>query len=243
MADTARKIGIEPGALGIKRITVAGEPGGSIISTKQRMQDAWHCPVYDHVGATEIGAWSYECTEQTGLHVNEGLFLVQIEDVETGKLIKEPGKKGKMVITAFDRLAQPCIRFDSKDLIQWSKDDVCGCGRTFRKIEGGVMGRADDITKVKGVLLSPTAIEEVVRSIPELSNEHEVTVTKKGDVDDISIKIELMPGQEANRDAVEAKLANLLRLRTNLGYNIEFCEYDSLTRYDVKAKRFKDLRH
>ena len=80
-------------------------------------------------------------------------------------------------------------------------------------------------------------------SIPELSNEHEVTVTKKGDVDDISIKIELMPGQEANRDAVEAKLANLLRLRTNLGYNIEFCEYDSLTRYDVKAKRFKDLRH
>ena len=62
--------------------------------------------------------------------------------------------------------AQPCIRFDVKDIIQWNAAQ-CDCGRTYRLLEGGVMGRADDITKVKGVLLSPTAIEEVVRVTQE----------------------------------------------------------------------------
>ena len=111
--------------------------------------------------------------------MNEGLFLVEIEDVDTGKLITEPGQKGKMIITAFDRFAQPCIRFDSKDIIEWQREP-CPCGRSYRLIKGGVQGRSDDITKVKGVLLSPSAIEEVVRGFPELSDEYEVTVSGSG---------------------------------------------------------------
>jgi phenylacetate-CoA ligase len=194
------------------------------------------------VGATEIGAWGYECTAQPGgLHVNEALFLVQLEDIETGKIIEGPGQKGKVVITALDRIAQPCIRFDSKDVAEWSADP-CPCGRTFRIIKGGIVGRADDITKVKGVLLAPTAIEEVVRSIQGLSNEFEVVVTKKGDLDDITLKIELLPDEEARREGILAHLREQLRLKTNLGYNIEVHPFNSLPRYEVKAKRFKDLR-
>ncbi len=68
-------------------------------------------------------------------------------------------------------------------------------------------------------------------------------MTKKGDVDDITLKIETVPGQEKNTDTIKAKLVNQLRIRTNLGYNLEFHEYGTLPRYDVKAKRFKDLRH
>ncbi len=243
LADTARKMGIDPAKdLYIRRITVAGEPGGSIPTTKKRMEDAWGTKVYDHIGATEIGAWSYECTEQPGgLHVNEGLFLVEIEDVETGELITGPGKRGKMIITAFDRIGKPCIRFDSKDVILWGNKE-CDCGRTFRMIDGGVVGRADDITKVKGVLLAPTAIEEVVRSIKGLDNEFEVVVTKKGDLDDITLKVELLPGEEGNRAAILEHLKEQLRLKTNLGYNIEVHPHNSLPRYEVKAKRFKDLR-
>jgi len=206
------------------------------------MEKAWGAKVYDHIGATEIGAWSYECQEQPGgLHVNEGLFLVQIENTETGEIIEEPGKPGKMVITAFDRIAQPCIRFDSKDIIMWHEDQ-CPCGRTYRMIKGGVIGRADDITKVKGVLLAPTAIEEVVRGIPELSDEYEVTVSKKGDTDDISLKVELQTEAEGRKEHVLAVLNDQLRVKTNLRYNISFHAYGSLPRYDVKAKRFKDLR-
>jgi phenylacetate-CoA ligase len=244
MADVAReRLGLDPAALSIKRITCAGEPGASIPTTKNRMQEAWGAKVYDHAGATEIGAWSYECAEQPGgMHVNEGLFLVEIEDVATGELIEEPGRKGKMIITALDRLAQPCLRFDSKDIIEWSADP-CACGRSYRLIKGGVQGRADDITKVKGVLLSPTAIEEVVRGFNELADEYEVVVERIGDADKITLKIEFNPGAESGEQEVLARLKDQLRLKTNLGYVIEVHPAGSLQRWEVKARRFKDERH
>lgn len=244
MADIARnKLGIEPARdLFIRKITCAGEPGGSIPATKKRMEEAWGAKVYDHVGATEIGAWGYECLEQPGgLHINEAFFLVEIEDLDTGKPITTPEKEGKMVITAFDRLAKPCIRFDSKDIIKWA-DYQCDCGRTFRIVDGGVLGRADDITKVKGVLLAPIAIEEIVRSIPELGDEYEVIVSKKGDTDDILLKVEILPGKEADQEIILTQLKHQLRLKTNLGYQLEVHPYGSLPRYQVKAKRFKDIR-
>lgn len=243
MAETARnKMGIDPAGLSIERITCAGEPGASIPSTKKRMEDAWGAKVFDHAGATEIGAWSYECVEQPGgLHVNEAFFLVEIEDLETGQIIEEPGRRGRMIVTAFDRLAQPCIRFDSKDIIEWDSKE-CPCGRTFRLIRGGVLGRADDITKVKGVLLAPAAIEEVVRGIDGLGDEYEVLVDKLGETDRIKLKVELAPGAEKRSHEIEDRLKEQLRLKTNLSYRIEFYDYGKLPRYDVKARRFKDLR-
>jgi phenylacetate-CoA ligase len=244
MADTARKMGVDPAKdLYIKKITAAGEPGACIPATKKRMEELWGAKVYDQVGATEIGHWGFECQAQAGLHVLEAFHLVEIEDIESGAAITEPGKKGSMVVTTFDRFAHPCIRFDSKDIIEWNPIERCECGRTFRLLKGGVVGRADDITKVKGVLLAPTAIEEVVRSIPELGDEYEVTVTKKDDIDDITLKVELTPDAKSNVELVEPKLVQQLRLKTGLRYNLEFHDYGTLPRYAVKAKRFKDLRH
>jgi phenylacetate-CoA ligase len=126
MADTAKsKMGIDPRSLAIRKITCAGEPGASIPSTKKRMEEAWGAKVYDHAGATEIGAWCFECEAQAGgLHVNEAFFLVEIQDTETGETIEEPGRRGKMVITALDREAQPCVRFDSKDIIEWAPEPL-----------------------------------------------------------------------------------------------------------------------
>ena len=123
------------------------------------MEEAWGAKVYDQVGATEIGHWGFECEAQSGEHILEAFHLVEIEDVETGEPLTKPGERGSMVVTTFDRFAHPCIRFDSKDVIELSTIGRCECGRTFRLLNGGVLGRADDITKVKGVLLAPTAIE------------------------------------------------------------------------------------
>ncbi len=242
MADTARnQMGIDPAKLTINKITCAGEPGAGIPSTKKRIETAWNAKVYDHAGATEIGAWSYECSHQPrGMHVNEAFFLVEIEDIDTGEIITGPGKRGKMIITALDRMAQPCVRFDSKDIIEWASES-CSCGRTFRVIKGGVVGRADDITKVKGVLLAPSAIEEVVRGINGLGDEYEVIVEKAGDAEKITLKVELMPGS-TDRQSIESKLTDQLRLKTNLRYDLIFCDYGTLERYEVKAKRFKDMR-
>lgn len=243
MAETARnKLNMDPSKMSIRRITCAGEPGASIASTKVRMEQAWNAKVFDHAGATEIGAWSYECEGNPGgMHVNDAFFLVEIEDVETGEMIDEPGKRGKMIITALDRQAQPCVRFDAKDIIEWDSE-ICPCGRSFRRIKGGVLGRADDITKVKGVLLSPTAIEEVVRDVEELGDEYEVLVEKAGDIDKITLKVELRQRTADRLKEIEQRLKDELRLKTNLGYNLEFHDYGSLPRYEVKARRFKDLR-
>ncbi len=95
MADTARnQLHVDPTTLPITKITCAGEPGALIPSTKQRIEEAWGAKVYDHAGATEIGAWGFECSCQPGaLHVNEAMFLAEVEDLETGKPVTEPGQK------------------------------------------------------------------------------------------------------------------------------------------------------
>ncbi len=243
MGDTARlKMNLDLSEWPIDKITCAGECGASIPSTKRRMEKTWGAKVYDHAGATEIGAWSYECMDQPGgMHVNEALFLVEIEDLETGEIIDEPGQRGKMIITALDREAQPCIRFDSKDVIEWAAEP-CSCGRTFRLIQGGVVGRVDEITKVKGVLLAPSAIEDVVRGVDGLGDEYEVIVDKAGYSDRIRLRIEILPDAQNRRRPIETELADQLRLKTNLGYEIEVCGFETLPRYEVKAKRFKDKR-
>jgi len=243
MADTARKMSLNPPTdLGIRKITCAGEPGGLVPATKKRMEEAWGAKVFDHAGATEIGAWGFECSCQPGgLHVNEAMFLTELEDIETGEPITEPGRRGKMIITALDRYAQPCIRFDSKDILEFT-DLKCDCGRTFKIAMGGVVGRSDDITKVKGVLLAPSAIEDVVRSFPGIGDEFEVIVDKSGDVDHILLKIELTKEAASSVDELRAKLLTELRLKTNLGYEIEVYDWGTLPRYEVKARRFKDLR-
>ncbi len=243
MADTAiNKMKLNPADLSIEIITCAGEPGASIPSTKKRIEDAWGAKVYDHAGATEIGAWSFECTEQPGsMHVNDAFFLVEIVDVETGEAIETPGVRGKMIITALDRQAQPCIRFDSKDIIEWDTK-ICTCGRTSRLIKGGVVGRTDDITKVKGVLFSPSLVENVVRGIEGLGNDYELKVEKINDRDKITLQVEFVQNFSEEMDKIKSKLSDQLRLKTNLNYEIEFCQYGELPRYPVKAKRFKDLR-
>ena len=146
-----------------------------------------------------------------------------------------------MVITALDRRAQPCVRFDSKDMVAWA-EEPCPCGRTFRVLAGGVIGRADDITKVKGVLLAPSAIEEVVRGIEGLGDEYEVVVERTGDRESITLKVEILPEARAHQKEIEVRLRDQLRLKTNLGYVLEMHDVGTLPRYEVKAKRFKDLR-
>jgi len=244
MAETARKeLNADPREWGIRKILCAGEPGALIPSTRKRMEDAWGCPVYDHVGATEVGAWSFECRHRPGgLHINEALFLVELLDLDSQAPVTSPGVLGRIVITSFDRQAQPCVRFDTKDVSMWA-DTTCGCGRTSRVLAGGVHGRVDHITKVKGVLFSPIAAEEVIRSFPELQGEYELIVEKKGDLDSIRLRLEMPPDlTEAGRQELSKALLHALRWKTQLNFDLEAVEFGTLPRYALKARRFHDRR-
>jgi phenylacetate-CoA ligase len=156
--------------------------------------------------------------------------------------VTQAGIPGRIVITSFDRQAQPCVRFDTKDVSMWA-DKGCSCGRTYRVLDQGVHGRVDHITKVKGVLFSPIAAEEVVRSFPELDGEFEIIVTKRGDLDHIALRVEMPPALgAAGRGDLLKKLSSALRWKTQLNFDIEPVELGTLPRYALKARRFHDRR-
>jgi phenylacetate-CoA ligase len=95
---------------------------------------------------------------------------------------------------------------------------------------------------VKGVLIAPSAIEEVVRGIKGLGDEYEVVVDKTGDTETIRLRVEVLPEAQDQCAWIQSELEDQLRLKTNLRYDLEICGCGTLPRYEVKAKRFKDLR-
>jgi phenylacetate-CoA ligase len=239
LAEEALKKGLDPGTMGIKRMLCAGEPLPQ--ATRRRLEQVWQAEVYDHIGGTEPCAWAAMCREREGLHIMEPFFLVEILDLETLTREVEPGELGVAVVTPLGRRSFPLIRFNTKDVVRRGRDG-CPCGRTSQRIEA-VVGRADDLTKIRGVLFTPVTVEELIREeFPEI-REFEVTVTRDGLMDEITLKVEFK-GALAAQDfqTFSGHIAGRLKTRTNLRFRIEQVEVDTLPRYTLKAKRFKDLR-
>jgi phenylacetate-CoA ligase len=243
MAEIATKIGINPQKdIPVRMIFCAGEPGASVPATKKRIEDAWNAKVYDHCGATEAPLWAFECDAQQGLHLNEPNVLTEILNPRTFEPVL-PGEIGTVVVTNLGRYAMPSIRFDLKDMAKLSVSrDICACGRTWRKIDGGIIGRRDDISKIRGVLFSPTSVEQVVRDMSRLGDEFEITVTRENDYDRILVAVEVIPEYANQSDEIAQALMRELRNGTQLRCEVEIKDFGSLPRYEVKSKRFKDLR-
>ncbi|GGM61308.1 phenylacetate-CoA ligase [Halarchaeum rubridurum] len=245
LAEVAREEGFEPTDFAVDTVVCAGEPGASVPGTKARIEEAWGADVYDHAGATEAGAWGFSCDgESVGLHLNEGQFLIEVLD-EDGEPV-EPGETGEIVITPLNRTAQPYIRFELRDEIGLRESAaVCDCGRTFRFAEGGVLGRLDDLTKVNGVLLAPTAIEDVVRSYDGVSDEYEVIIDgheEKPDLDVVTVVAEENPETGVPASEAGDELRKRLKQTTSITCRVDVVAYESLDRPELKADRLDDRR-
>ena len=239
MAETAKKIGKEPKDIGIKRMVCAGEPLPH--ATRSLLEKAWGAEVYDHIGGTEPCAWAAMCSERNGLHVMEPFFLLEILDMETLNREVEAGELGIAVVTPLGRHSFPLIRFNTKDVVRRGTDG-CPCGRTSMMISE-VTGRADDLRKIRGVLFTPVSVEEVLRKEFPAVSEYEIVVRKKGIMDEVTLRIE--PQEEMGADAMaelSAKIAEQLKMKTNLRFNIQPQKPGELPRYTLKSKRFRDLR-
>jgi phenylacetate-CoA ligase len=239
IAEEAKKMGIDPASLGIERMLCAGEPMPE--PTRKRLEELFRCHVFDHIGGTEPCAWAGMCETKKGMHIIEPFFLVEILDPETLQREVEEGEMGIAVVTPLGRRSFPLIRFNTKDLVI-KGEDSCPCGRTSRKIKE-VVGRTDDLRKIRGVLFSPKTVEEVIRhEFPEVV-EYEIVVERKGIMDEITIRTELAPdigGKEI--DQVKARLRENLKVKTNLSFHVQMEPPGSLPRYMLKATRFKDRR-
>lgn len=243
LAEVAEEEGFDPAGMAVERIVCAGEPGASIPGTKNRIENRWGASVYDHAGATETGAWGFTCEgSSTGLHINEAGFLIEVLD-EDGEPVEE-GERGEIVITPLDRKAQPYLRFELRDRVEVHSGETCDCGRTYRFAEGGVLGRSDDLTKVNGVLLAPTAIEDTIRGCDFVADEYRVVIDEHAnkDIDDITVVCESAPGASMLSDEIEGELRKELKETTNLTFHVDVKEYENLDRFELKADRLTDNR-
>ena len=239
MAEVAKKMGHNPREMGIKRMLCAGEPLPQ--ATRSMLEEMWDAEVYDHIGGTEACAWAAMCRQRRGMHVMEPYFLVEILDMKTQRREVEPGEIGVAVVTPLGRRSFPMIRFNTKDVVRKGKFG-CACGRASMMIEE-VAGRTDDLKKIRGVLFTPVGVEELLRGEFREIGEFEIVVERKGVMDQISLKFEAVEnkGDQAHQELI-ARLGERLKIKTNLTFRLVPVKEGSLPRYDLKAKRFKDLR-
>ncbi|TAJ85331.1 phenylacetate--CoA ligase family protein [bacterium] len=239
MASEARKAGIDLAQGSSVRITIhAGEPGASIPSTKRKIEEEWGAKCYDHPGATEVGAYGFECEPQPGgVHVNEREFIAEVIDPKSGAAVRE-GERGELVITNLGRIGSPVIRYRTGDLVQPSYQP-CLCGRTFMLLQGGVLGRVDDMIVVRGVNVFPSAIENIMRGFPEIE-EFRVEAIQREALPDLKLILEPRP-EFASFKGLEERVVQRFRESIGLRPRVELVSPGTLPRFELKAKRFFKL--
>ena len=235
LAEVARERGIDLPASAVRLSIHAGEPGASLPNVKRAIERAWGATCFDHAGATEVGAWAFDCEAQSGaIHLNEAEFVFEVIDPQTGEAPGE-NKRGELVITNLGRAGMPVLRYRTGDLVEVIYER-CGCGRGFARIRGGVLGRADDMMIVRGVNLYPGAIDDLIRGLPQVI-EYEVNISRVRGMDNLLIKIEAdesTPFEEASR-----LLSHAFRRQFNIRVSVEEAASGSLPRYEFKARRFR----
>jgi phenylacetate-CoA ligase len=229
LAEVAAQHKIDlPAHCRIKKIIVAGEAGGSIPSTRARIEKAWHARLTDHSGASEVGPWGFGDLSGTGLHVLESEFIAEFISVETGESAGQ-GELSHLVLTSLGRYGMPVIRYRTGDLVRptWRP-------KGFVQLDGGVLGRADDMLVVRGVNIFPSSIEQIMHGFPEVV-EYRFTVRKRGAMDEMFVDVE---------DHLEqpARIAEELQLRLGLKVDVKLVPMATLPRFEGKGKRFVDLR-
>ena len=218
----------------VRVLIVAGEPGGSIPATRERIERLWGARVIDHHGLTEVGPVSFECWEAPGfLHLNEGEYVCEVLDPATGRGVPD-GEAGELVLTNLGRTASPAIRYRTGDIVV-RRSGPCACGRTWARLEGGIRARADDMINIRGVNVYPAAIESVVHRFPEVMAFRSI-VSKAGAMP--SIRVELEVGPAGDTAGAAAKVALQLREALGLTVPVHIVQAGTLPRFEMKAVRF-----
>ncbi|CAK0766359.1 phenylacetate-CoA ligase [Azospirillaceae bacterium] len=241
LGETAAKEGIDPKRdLAIRRIFVAGEPGGSISETRNRIEALWGADVYDYYGLSDIfGSCAGMCEEKDGLHWAEDHIHVEVLDPETGAPVPE-GERGELVLTTLKKAARPMIRFRTGDIVSITTEP-CRCGRTSLRLRG-VHGRLDDMLIIKGVNIFPSDVEAIARQDPDLTGEYKLIVERINHLDRLTIEVEHAHGFQGRSEEPAQRLAKRIKAVIGVHVEVRVLPPDALPRATHKAKRVDDRR-
>lgn len=232
LGEVARARGLDLAACSVRTTVHAGEPGANLPATRELIEKTWGARCFDHAGATEVGAWGFDCQQQSGLHLNEGEFICEVIDPTSGA----PADEGELVITNLGRTGMPVIRYRTGDQVALNHAS-CDCGRTFNRLKGGVIGRVDDALIIRGIVVYPSAIENVVRQFPAIT-EFAVDIQRRQALDELEVRLELVGDTDGIADQVAQALSHRLGLRAQVAVTGP----NTLPRFELKARRFTDHR-
>jgi phenylacetate-CoA ligase len=236
LAEVAADHKLDLEHLPIRLVIVAGEPGGSVPAVRSRIREAWGAELLDHAGATEVGPWGVGDLAGRGLDVIEPWFHAEFLSVQTGQAARQD-ELAELVLTTLGRVGAPVIRYRTGDLVRprWpAADEIAAGACPWVRLEGGILGRTDDMLVVRGVNVFPGGIDDIVRSFPEIV-EYRLTVGRHESLDELTLEIE-------DRLAAPDRVARELQIRLGLRVQVITVPTGSLPRFEGKGRRIVDRR-
>lgn len=243
LAEVAAEEKINLGSGKVRTLIVAGEPGGSIPAVRAQLEKLWPgAKIFDHHGMTEVGPVTYQCPAMPGiLHVIEKTYFAEVINPETGRA-SATGDAGELVLSTLGRSGSPLLRYRTGDLVKPvlrpspSGSSPCPCGRHELALEGGILGRVDDMIVVRGVNVYPSAVEEIMRSCPGVA-EYRMEISTQQTLPELSLQVEPSPGCEDVAGLVH-QLERHFETAFALRVIITLVPLGTLPRFEMKGKRW-----
>jgi phenylacetate-CoA ligase len=233
LAEVARNEGIDLPDAGVRAIVVAGEPGGSILFTRQRIEIGWGARLFDHNGMTETGPLGIECEEAPGgLHLLETACVAEVIDPD-GRPVS-PGTPGELVMTTLTRPGSPLIRYRTGDLV-CVDPRPCPCGRPLIRLDAGIHGRVDDMIIIRGNNVHPASLQRILHRFPEVA-EYRVEVDATAALPALRIQVE-PHANVVDASQLTARLDRAIRDELLFRAEIETVTPGTLPRFELKARR------
>ncbi len=243
MARAAEEYGIDLRKSGVRSLIMGGEPFPA--SRRRKIEDVWGIPggTRDFSGITEGGPiyMGAECEAQSGMHLHEDFAVFEVVKIGGTEPVG-PDELGELVFTSLDqRVMGTSFHYRTGDVVRYT-DEPCACGRTMRRIRG-IEGRVDDMVKVRGINIFASAIEELIRKVPELSDDFMLILERYNDSDQVTVEVEPTANLPASRhDGVRLALEETLRRVLTIRVPVRLATPGSLPRFELKAKRWVDRR-
>ncbi len=254
LAEGLRRAGIDPREAfpELKTIFIVAEAYS--VEWAQRMKAFWGADIHEGYGSTQAAGFSHVTCEHGVIDANgnrgimhafEWHTLVEIIDPDTGKP-GEPGADGEMIITNLDIVGSPVLRFSSRDKARFMPWTACSCGRPWNGVETGTIGRYDDMMKIRGNNVWPSAIDAAVFAFPEVEEYSGRVFVDEAGRTEVEMTVALTPQGQAlvadERDRLLAAMAERIKERTNIRMKIRTANREDLPNFAYKARRWRDER-